>query len=159
MYELDKIDTTILNILSLDARTPFKDIAEICKLSRAAVHQRVQRMIAKGVIIGSGYHVDLIKIGYRTYAYVGVKLERASYYKRVSEELVKIPEVIECNFTTGLHSLFIKLYARDNNHLLDILNGKIQQIDGVVSTETMITLERIFHRPLLLPEDFEDEEE
>lgn len=151
--KLDKIDITIINLIVQDARTPFKDIAVACGLSRAAVHQRVQRLSAAGVILGSGSTIDYRKLGYKTCTYVGISLEKASQYQEVSKQLAKIPEVVECDYTTGPYSLMLKLYAKDNEHLMHILNGQIQQIDGVCSTETLISLEQSFARPLLLNED------
>ncbi len=99
-------------------------------------------MIENGVITGSGYHVNPKVLGYASSAYIGVKLEKGSMYKNViPPEFDKIPEVTECHFTTGgPYTLLVKLYARDNEHLMDLLNNRIQEIPGVVATETMISL-------------------
>ena len=100
MEKIDKLDRQILNIISKNARIPFKDVAEECGVSRAAIHQRVQRMIDMNVIVGSGYHINPKILGYNTCTYIGVKLERGSMYKDVVPEFEKIPEVVECHFTT-----------------------------------------------------------
>ena len=92
MEKIDKLDRQILEIISQNARIPFKDVAAECGVSRAAIHQRVQRLIDMGVIIGSGYHVNPKSLGYRTCTYVGIKLEKGSMYKSVVDELEKIPE-------------------------------------------------------------------
>ena len=63
-------------------------------------------------------------------------------------EIEKIPEVVECHFTTGPYTLLLKLYARDNEHLMELLNKRIQSIPGVMGTETLISLERSFHRKI-----------
>ena len=115
MEKIDKLDRQILEIISQNARIPFRDVAEKCGVSRAAIHQRVQRMIENEVIIGSGYHVNPKVLGFSTSAYIGVKLERGSMYKNAVPEFEKIPEVTECHFTTGPYTLLIKLYARDND--------------------------------------------
>lgn len=140
MSKLDQLDRQILSIIMKNARIPFKEVAEMCGVSRAAVHQRVQRMIELGVIIGSGYHVDPKIIGYSTCTYIGIKLEKGSMYKDVVPELEKIPEIVECHFTTGAYTMLIKLYARDNDHLMQLLNSSIQEIPGVNATETLISL-------------------
>ena len=140
MEKIDKLDKQILEIISANARIPFKDVAAECGVSRAAIHQRVQRLIDMKVIIGSGYHVNPGSLGYNTCTFVGIKLERGSMYKRVSEALKEIPEIVECHFTTGPYTMLIKLYARDNAHLMELLNDKIQEITGVISTETLISL-------------------
>ena len=91
MERLDKLDRRILSIISNNARMPFKDVAEECGVSRAAVHQRVQRMIEMGVITGSGYRINPKSLGFRTCTYVGVRLEKASMYKDVLPHLYNIP--------------------------------------------------------------------
>ena len=140
MEKIDKLDRKILEIISQNARIPFKDVAEVCNVSRAAIHQRVQKMIEMKVIVGSGYHVNPRVLGFNTCTYIGVKLERGSLYKDVVPEFEKIPEIVECHFTTGPYTMLIKMYARDNEHFMELLNGKIQEIPGVISTETLISL-------------------
>ena len=142
MEKIDKLDRQILEIISQNARIPFKDVAAECGVSRAAIHQRVQRLIDMGVIIGSGYHVNPKSLGYRTCTYVGIKLEKGSMYKDAVKELKKIPEIVECHFTTGNYTMLTKLYCRDNEHLMELLNVKIQEIPGVTATETLISLEQ-----------------
>ena len=148
MERIDKLDRKILEIISQNARIPFKDVAEACGVSRAAIHQRVQKMIELKVIVGSGYSVNTKALGYNTCTYIGVKLERGSMYKEVVPELEKIPEVVECHFTTGPYTMLIKLYAHDNEHFMELLNGRIQEIPGVISTETMISLRQSFKREI-----------
>lgn len=146
MEKIDDLDKQILEIITKNARIPFKDVASECEVSRAAIHQRVQRLIDMGVIIGSGYHVNPKMLGYQTCTYIGIKLEKGSMYSEVVPELDKIPEIVECNFTTGPYTMMVKLYAHDNEHLMQLLNGKIQSIKGVSSTETLISLEQSIKR-------------
>ena len=155
MEKIDKLDRKILDVISKNARIPFRDVADQCDVSRAAIHQRVQRMVESNVIIGSGYNVNPKALGFSTSAYIGIKLERGSMYKDAIPEFEKIPEVTECHFTTGPYTLLVKLYARDNEHLMDLLNTKIQEIPGVVATETMISLSQGVKRkvPIILKED------
>jgi Lrp/AsnC family transcriptional regulator for asnA, asnC and gidA len=142
MEKIDKLDKQIMEIISSNARIPFKDVAAECGVSRAAIHQRVQRLIDMNVIIGSGYHVNPKSLGYTTCTYVGIRLEKGPMYKRVVDELREIPEIVECHYTTGPYSMLVKLYARDNEQLMDLLNNKIQSIQGVDSTETLISLDQ-----------------
>ena len=136
-----------------NARIPFKDVAAECGVSRAAIHQRVQHLIENGVIIGSGFHVNPKSLGYTTCTYVGLNLERGSMYRDVVERIATIPEVIECHFTTGSYTMLVKLFAKDNEQLMDLLNNKIQSIPGVVSTETLISLEQSIKREIPISED------
>ena len=139
MEKIDKLDRKILGILSQNARIPFKDVAAECGVSRAAIHQRVQHLIENGVIVGSGFEVNPKSLGYTTCTYVGLNLERGSMYRKVVERINTIPEVIECHFTTGSYTMLVKLYAKDNEQLMDLLNNKLQSIPGVVSTETLMS--------------------
>ena len=148
MEKIDNLDRKILEIVMKNARIPSKDVAVVCGVSRAAIHQRIQRMIDTDVITGSGYHVNPKVLGYTTCTYIGVKLEKGSMYKNVVPELEKIPEVVECHFTTGPYTKLIKLYARDNQHLMELLNSKIQMIHGVKETETLISLEQSMNREI-----------
>ena len=142
MEKIDSLDKKILEIITRNARIPFKDVAAECGVSRAAIHQRVQRLVDIGVIIGSGYHVSPTSLGYNTCTYVGITLERGSIYKRVVGEFEKIPEIVECHFTTGHYTMLVKLYARDNAHLMELLKNRLQEIEGVISTETLISLKQ-----------------
>ena len=148
MEKIDSLDKKILEIISNNARIPFKDVATKCGVSRAAIHQRVQHLIEMGVIIGSGYHVNPNSLGYNTCTYVGITLEKGSMYKKVVSEFAKIPEIVECHFTTGPYTMLVKLYARDNAHLMELLNDKLQEIPGVVSTETLISLRQSIKKEL-----------
>ena len=148
MEKIDEVDRKILEIITKNARIPFKDVAGECDVSRAAIHQRVQRLIDMGVIIGSGYDVNPKALGYQTCTYIGITLEKGSLYSEVVPELEKINEVVECHFTTGPYTMMVKLYAHDNEHLMQLLNGRIQSIKGVLSTETLISLEQSIKREI-----------
>ena len=146
--KLDKLDRCILEIITKNARIPFKEVADACGISRAAVHQRVQRLIDLKVITGSGYFINPKLLGFNSCSYIGIKLERGSMYKDVVPQLEKIPEIVEINFTTGPYTMLIKLYARDNEHLMELLNNKIQEIQGVTATETLMSLRLSLKRDL-----------
>ena len=148
MEKIDNLDRKILEIVMRNARIPSKDVAVECGVSRAAIHQRIQRMIDLKVITWSGYHVDPHELGYTTCTYIGVNLERGAMYRDVVPELEKIPEIVECHFTTGPYTMLIKLYARDNEHLMELLNDKIQTIHGVLGTETLISLDNSIDREI-----------
>ena len=148
MEVIDELDKKILTIITQNARIPFKEVAELCGVSRAAIHQRVQRMFDIGVIIGSGYQVNPKMLGYNLCVYIGLTLERGNMYKQVCAELEKIPEVIESQFTLGAYAMMIKMYAHDDKHLMHLLNTKIQAIPGVANTETLTALDESINRTL-----------
>ncbi len=145
---IDELDRKILRVITQNARIPFKDVATQVGVSRAAVHQRVQKMFDNGVITGSCYRVNPKMLGYNLCVYVGLTLEKGSLYKSVSAELEKIPEVVESQFTLGAYSMLVKLYAHDDQHLMVLLNNKIQEIPGVTNTETLTALDQRISRTL-----------
>ncbi|MBR1733759.1 MAG: Lrp/AsnC ligand binding domain-containing protein [Alloprevotella sp.] len=148
MDKIDSLDLKILKVLTADARVPLKELADTCGMSRAAVHQRIMRLTEAGVLAGSGYHLNPKLIGYNTCTYVGITLERGSMYRTVAARLEQIPEIVECHFTTGAYTMLVKLYSHDNAHLMELLNEGIQGIEGVTSTETLISLEQTIHREI-----------
>lgn len=148
MEKIDELDRKILRIITRNARIPFKEVADMCGVSRAAIHQRVQKMFDLGVIVGSGYQVNPKMLGYQLCVYVGIMLTKASMYKEVSAALEGIPEVVESQFTLGAYSMLIKLYAKDDQHLMELLNSKIQEIPGVANTETLTALDQRINRGL-----------
>lgn len=145
---LDEIDLKILDIITQNARIPFKDVAKQVGISRAAVHQRVNRMIDLEVIIGSGYHINPNKVEFKTCSYIGIFLEKGGLFTEVVEKLKHIPEIVECHYTTGQYAIFVKVYAKDNEHLKKILSNQVQKIQGIASTETFISLEQTFKRTI-----------
>ncbi|MBP3589546.1 MAG: Lrp/AsnC ligand binding domain-containing protein [Muribaculaceae bacterium] len=156
MDKIDILDKKILNIVMSNARIPSKDIAVVCGVSRAAIHQRIQRLIDMNVIVGSGYNVDPRTLGYNTCAYIGVRLQKGSLYREVAKEIEKISEVVECHYTTGPYSMLIKVFAQDNRHLMELLNDRIQHIPGVTETETLISLEQSLNRQIKIKIDNEN---
>ncbi len=146
-HQLDELDEKILNMIAGNARIPFLEVARACNVSGAAIHQRVQKLINLGVIKGSEYILDQAKIGYETCSYMGLFLKDPADFPKVVDALKGIPEVVECHYTTGQYDLFIKLYARNNQHLLEIIHSKLQPL-GLARTESLISFREAFRRQL-----------
>jgi Lrp/AsnC family transcriptional regulator for asnA, asnC and gidA len=146
--EIDGIDKEILRYLMEDARKPILQIASKIGISGAAIHQRLRKLEQAGVISGSRFIVDAKVLGYSTMAFVGIYLEKASSNSEAVKDLRKIPEVLECHYTTGNWSILIKIICRDNEHLMQLLNNKIQPIQGVSRTETFISLDQQIDRQI-----------
>src|SRR5512133_1633695 len=146
--QIDHLDRKILDIITKNARIPYLEVARECGVSGAAIHQRVQRLIKIGVVKGSEFRVDPVMVGFKTCAYIGIFLDHPGHYRDVITKLKDIPEIIECHYTTGNYSLFIKVYTRDNEHLREVLTEKIQTISGVARTETLISLEESISRQI-----------
>jgi Lrp/AsnC family transcriptional regulator for asnA, asnC and gidA len=148
--EIDGIDKEILRYLMEDARKPILQIASKIGISGAAIHQRLRKLEQAGVIAGSKFIVNTKVLGYSTMAFVGIYLEKAASNAEAVKELRKIPEVLECHYTTGNWSILIKIICRDNEHLMWLLNNKIQPINGVSRTETFISLDQQIERQIQL---------
>lgn len=145
--QLDNLDIKILQMMTGNARKPFLEIARECGVSGAAVHQRIGKLQSSGVIKGTELLIEPSTIGYDTCAYMGFFLKDPASFKEVIEELRKIPEVVECHFTTGQYDLFIKIYARNNDHLLHLIHEKLQKL-GLSRSESLISFKEVFKRPL-----------
>ncbi|GAB1414945.1 Lrp/AsnC ligand binding domain-containing protein [Paludibacter sp.] len=146
---IDSLDKRILEFISKDARIPFLEIARECNVSGAAIHQRIQKLKNSGIIKGSQFVIDNYKVGYQTCAFIGITLSDIKLFAKVAEELQKIPEIVECHYSTGKYSFFIKIYARDNKHLLQTIVERITNINGISNTETFqISLDEVFNRQL-----------
>jgi Lrp/AsnC family transcriptional regulator, regulator for asnA, asnC and gidA len=148
--EIDGIDKEILRDLMDDARKPILQIANKIGISGAAIHQRLRKLEQSGVISGSKFTVNNKVLGYSTMAFVGIYLDKAARNQDTVKELKKIPEVLECHYTTGNWSVLIKMICKDNEHLMNLLNTKIQSIEGVSRTETYISLEQQIDRQIQL---------
>jgi Lrp/AsnC family transcriptional regulator for asnA, asnC and gidA len=139
-----------------NARVPFLEVARACDVSGAAIHQRVQKMTTLGVVKGSEFVVDPEKIGYETCAFVGIFLTSPSTFDTVVKELQKIPEVVECYYTTGQYDLLIKVFAKNNKDLLRIIHSQLQPL-GLSRTETLMCFKDGFRKKL--PIDFASQQD
>lgn len=141
----DNLDLKILNVLARNARKPFLEIARECNVSGAAIHQRIQKLLASGIIKGFETIINHETVGYDTCAYIGFFLNDPSRFDEIVERLKEIPEIVECHYTTGKYDIFIKVYARNNEHLLEFIHKRLQVI-GIGRTETIISFKEEFHR-------------
>ena len=146
--QIDGIDKKILRYLMSDARTPILEIARNIGISGAAIHQRLRKLEKSGLLAGSKFVINPKSLGYTTTAYIGIYLDKAMSNPYAVRELKKIPEVLECHYTTGNWSILIKVLCQDNEHLMHLLNKKIQQIEGVSRTETFISLDQQIDRQI-----------
>ena len=147
---IDGLDKIILKELVNDARKSINQIAKTAGISGAAVHQRLKKLENSGLISGSQVIINPKILGYKTMAFIGIYLDKAIRNPEAVKQLQKIPELIECHYTTGNWSIFIKILCEDNEHLMTLLNHKIQTIEGVSRTETFISLNQQIKRQIQL---------
>ncbi len=148
--EIDNVDLKILALLSEDAKIPYTEIAKKVYVSGGTVHVRMRKMEEMGIVQGTTLNMDYSKLGYDITAFLGIYLEKSSLYDSVVDELKKVPEVVKIHYTTGNYSIFIKIHCRDTKHLREVLHDKIQRIEGIVRTETLISLEESLNRHIQL---------
>ena len=149
-HQLDALDEQILKLIAGNARIPFLEVARACNVSGAAIHQRIQKLTNLGILKGSEYVIDPEKIGYETCAYIGIYLKDPESFDSVTKALEAIPEVVECHFTTGKYDMFIKIYAKNNHHLLSIIHDKLQPL-GLAQDELLCF--SLATAPGILPEN------
>ena len=154
---LDLLDKKILNLVAENARLPFLEAARACNVSGAAIPQRIAKLTSLGVLKGSRFVIDPEKIGYETCAYVGLYLKNPEQFDAVVDKLKQIPEVTECHYTTGGYDIFIKIYARNNHHLLNIIHDRLQPL-GLSRSETIVSFNAVIDRQLPIPDDIVDED-
>lgn len=160
-HNLDLLDKKILRLIANDARIPFLEVARSCNVSGAAIHQRIQKLTNLGILKGSQFVIDPESVGYETCAYVGLYLQNPASFDDVVEELRKIPEVVECHYTTSGFDMFIKLYARNNHDLLNVIHDKLQPL-GLSRSETIISFNAAINRQVSidnLPIDDDDDDD
>lgn len=160
-HNLDLLDKKILRLIAEDARIPFLEVARSCNVSGAAIHQRIQKLTNLGILKGSRFIIDPEKVGYETCAYIGLYLQNPAKFDDVVDELRKIPEVVECHYTTGGFDVFIKIYARNNHHLLNVIHDKLQPL-GLSRSETVISFNTAINRQVPIddiPLDDDDDDD
>jgi Lrp/AsnC family transcriptional regulator, regulator for asnA, asnC and gidA len=151
-YEIDNTDLKILEILTQDAKKPYTEVAKKVYVSQGTIHVRMNKMEEAGIVERTTLRLNYSKLGYDITAFIGIYLQKSDLYEKVLNELKKIQEITNIHYTTGNYSMFVKIHCRDTNHLKEVLHDKMQQVEGIERTETMISLEESLDRYLKLTE-------
>lgn len=147
--EIDKLDQQILRCLIKDARIPYAEMAKDFGVSAATIHVRIEKMRQAGVIQSTKIVVNEQSLGYDVCCFIGIILKSAKDYDKVIAKLNEFDEVVEAYYTTGNYSIFIKVMTHTIEELHSVLAGKIQSIDEIQSTETLISLQNPILRDIL----------
>lgn len=147
ILDIDNVDLKIISLLNDDAKTPYTEIAKKVYVSSGTVHVRMRKLEDMGIVKSATLNIDFSKLGYDISAFLGIYLEKSSLYDTVIERLKEISEVINAYYTTGNYSIFAKIICKDTNHLRTVLD-KIQKVEGIDRTETLIVLEESINRPI-----------
>ena len=151
-FEIDNTDLKILEILMQDAKRPYTEVAKKVNVSQGTVHVRMNKMEEAGILEKTTLRINYAKLGFDITAFIGIYLEKSALYDQVLAKLKNIPEITSIHYTTGNYSMFVKIHCRDTNHLKEVLHDKMQQVDGIERTETMISLEESLDRNIKLSE-------
>lgn len=149
-FEIDNTDLKILEILMQDAKRPYTEVAKKVNVSQGTVHVRMNKMEEAGILEKTTLRINYARLGYDITAFIGIYLEKSALYDMVLSKLRNIPEITSIHYTTGNYSMFVKIHCRDTNHLKEVLHDKMQQVEGIERTETMISLEESLDRNLKL---------
>ncbi|MFM7855348.1 MAG: Lrp/AsnC ligand binding domain-containing protein [Cytophagales bacterium] len=149
-YEVDNVDLKILELLMQNAKRPYTEVAKRINVSQGTVHVRMTKMEEAGIIDKTSLRINYANLGYDITAFIGIYLEKSALYEKVLAKLKDIPEIVNIHYTTGNYSMFVKIHCRDTNHLKEVLHDKMQQVEGIERTETMISLEESLDRSLRL---------
>jgi Lrp/AsnC family transcriptional regulator for asnA, asnC and gidA len=143
---LDKLDLQIIEAMMANAEISYAELGKKLFVSGGTIHVRIKKLQEFNIVKGTRLNVDLKLLGYDITAFVGIFLEKSSLYDAVSKELMKIPEIVRLNYTTGNYSMFIEIVCKDINQLRYVLHDQLQKIKGIERTETLISLEEGFIR-------------
>ncbi|MBW7980955.1 transcriptional regulator AsnC [Enterobacillus tribolii] len=147
-YQIDNLDRGILEALMENARTPYAELAKQFNVSPGTIHVRVEKMKQAGIITGACVRISPKKLGYDVCCFIGIILKSAKDYPSALSKLESLEEVVEAYYTTGHYSIFIKVMTRSIDALQNVLINKIQTIDEIQSTETLISLQNPIMRDI-----------
>jgi Lrp/AsnC family transcriptional regulator for asnA, asnC and gidA len=145
-YDIDNVDLKILALLTEDAKMPYTEVAKKVFVSGGTVHVRMRKMEEMGIVEGTTLKMDYAKMGFDITAFLGIYLEKSSLYDQVIKKLYDISEIVKIHYTTVNYNIFVKMHCRDTKHLKDVLHDKIQKVEGIERTETIISLEESLNR-------------
>lgn len=147
-YQIDNLDRDILSELLKNARIPYAEIAKKFAVSPGTIHVRVEKMKQAGIIVGTRVDINVKQLGFDVCCFIGIILKSAKDYHTALKKLDELDEVVEVYYTTGQYSIFIKLMCRSIDALQGVLINKIQTIDEIQSTETLISLQNPIMRTI-----------
>lgn len=137
-FALDEVSKAIIEQLQQDGRRSYAAIGKVVGLSEAAVRQRVQRLIESGVMQVVAV-TDPMELGFARQAMVGIRV--TGPLEPVADQLAELDEVDYVVVTAGTYDLLAEVVCESDEHLLELISGRIRSIDGVVATETFMYLQ------------------
>jgi Lrp/AsnC family leucine-responsive transcriptional regulator len=154
-FDVDRVDLALLVALQEDCKRSLAELGERVGLSAPAVHERVRRLEAAGLIRGYHAQIDPRKAGLDIGAFIGVGIDKPRQIDAFEKAIAAVPDVLECHHVTGRHTLVLKVRT-ENTESLQRLISTIRDLPGVERTETMIVLQTQFERtqlPIQIPDE------
>lgn len=150
---IDQLDFQIIQEITSNSELTYQELGKKLSASPGTIHLRVKKLTDLGVIRGKKYEIGIRELGYDIVAFVGIYLEKSSQYDEVAASLQKIPQVVRANYTTGAYSMFIEIVCKNIEELRTVLHDGLQKIQGIQRTETLISLQESFNRPISIEPD------
>lgn len=132
VFNLDTVDRAIISELQVDGRMSYAELGPRVGMSQAAVRQRVNRLIDRGVMQVVAV-TDPLSLGLSTQAMVGITV--SGDVRTVAAAVADLVEAEYVLITAGRFDVLAEVLCEDNDTLLTLVNDRILQIDGVTSTE------------------------
>ncbi|MEU8550721.1 Lrp/AsnC family transcriptional regulator [Streptomyces roseoverticillatus] len=137
---LDDIDRAILRMLQTDGRASIRSVAERVHVSRANAYARINRLIDDGVIRGFSARVDQERAGQSASAYITLKIVQNSW-RAVRDKLLELPGAAHIALVSGDFDVLLLVHTKDNRALRELVLTRIQAMDEVLSTRTLLIFE------------------
>jgi len=143
-FELDELDEQIIDLLVKDGRISYSDVAKKLIVSPGTVNIRIAKMKKYGVIKNTSLNLDYNKLGYSFIAYIEIYLAKTGNTKEKIDIIRKIPYVTVAHLVAGKFDIFCKIRVKNIQQAKEVI-FKINTIDGIIKTETLISLEEVIN--------------
>lgn len=142
---IDKKDEIILTELKKNARNSTKNIATRVKIPRVTVHDRIQKMIKRGIIKSFNVTIDYKKIGLSTEVFIFVSFlpNPEVSQRQLAKSIAKLPGVSEVHIISGEYDLLLKVRGKSLEEIGKLVIDKLRQLKGVGRTLTCACFETV----------------
>ena len=142
---LDRMDRKILDLLQRQGRISMTDLAEQVGLSTSPCSERVKRLERDGVITGYHAHLSPEALGRTLLVFVEIKLSAKSgdVFDKVRNELLHMPEVLECHLVSGGFDYLIKARLRGMGEYRHLLGDILRKLPVAAESHSYVVMEEV----------------
>ena len=143
--KLDEIDKKILNILQQNGRITNAQLASEVGLSPPPMLERVKKLEKNGIIQKYVAVLDYKKIDKSTMVFVSLSLarHRIKSIDQVNQEILKLPEVLECYHIAGEQDYLLKIVVKDVQEYEQFILKKLAQISAISKIKSYVVLSTV----------------